>query len=97
MAMLKFIKLKFGKIAPQEAMDLQYRLGVNPATYRVFINGYLKSGVIVFDEEKLSKGELLRILSPHEPEITEEKEITMEELVNSSMSWKNVMGEILSQ
>lgn len=94
---LKFIKLKFGKIAPQEAMDLQYKLSVNPATYRVFINGYSKTGIIVFDEGKLSKEEILRMSSSHEPEITEEKEITIEELVNSSMSWKNVMGEILSQ
>ncbi|NJE09217.1 DUF3213 domain-containing protein [Thermococcus sp. M39] len=94
---LKFIKLKFGKIAPHEAMDLQYKLSINPATYRVFINGYSKTGVIVFDEGKLSKEEILKTLSDYEPEIAEEREITLEELVNSSMSWRNVMGEILSQ
>ncbi|MBO8175236.1 MAG: DUF3213 domain-containing protein [Thermococcus sp.] len=94
--MLKKIEFKFKKISPQDAMDLQYKLSVNPGTYRVFINGYSKTGMVIFDEGKLSKEEILKMLSSYEPEIIEEKEITMEELINSSMSWKNVMEEILS-
>ncbi|ALM76186.1 DUF3213 domain-containing protein [Thermococcus barophilus] len=94
---LKFVELKFSKITPQEAMDLQYKLSVNPATYRVFINGYSKRGMIIFDEEKLPKEKLLEMLSALKPQIIEEKEISIEELVNSSMSWKNVMGEVLSE
>ncbi|WP_457754575.1 DUF3213 domain-containing protein [Thermococcus sp.] len=94
---LKFVELKFSRITPQEAMDLQYKLSVNPATYRVFINGYSKTGMIIFDEEKLSKEKLLEMLSALNPQIIEEKEISIEELVTSSMSWKNVMGEVLSE
>ncbi len=94
---LKFVELKFSRITPQEAMDLQYKLSVNPATYRVFINGYSKTGMIIFDEEKLSKEKLLEVLSALNPQIIEEKEISIEELVNSSMSWRNVMGEVLSE
>ncbi len=97
MRKLRLIKLKFSKITPQEAIDLQYKLGVEPATYRVFINGYSKTGMIVFDEEKTSKKKLLEVLNQWAPQIVEEKEITIDELVNSSMSWRNVIGEVLSE
>jgi len=83
------IDFKFNKITPDEAREMQYKLSLDLAVYRVFINGYSKTGYVVFDETKLSKDKLLEMLKPFEPEVISERELTPEELIESSLSWKN--------
>lgn len=83
------IKLKIG---PVDAQKLQYELSKNLATHRVSINGYTKRGIIIFDEHKLPREELLKMLEAYEPEVNGMERLTVEELIESSMSWKNVRG-----
>ncbi|AEK73465.1 hypothetical protein GQS_07845 [Thermococcus sp. 4557] len=86
------IDLRFGRITPDEARARQYELLKDGRVWRAFINGYARSGFVVFDEETISKDEVLEKLRDFEPEITAIKRLTVEELVESSYSWNNVMG-----
>ncbi|KUJ99290.1 MAG: Uncharacterized protein XD43_1041 [Thermococcales archaeon 44_46] len=86
------IDLKFGKITPDEAREMQYKLSLDLAVYRVFLNGYSKYGYVVFDNSKLPKEKLLEMLKPFEPEVISEKELTPQELIESSLSWKNTIA-----
>ena len=86
---MKRIDFKFDKITSDEAREMQYKLSLDLAVYRVFINGYSKTGYVIFDEAKLSKDKLLEMLKPFEPEVISEKELTPQELIESSLSWKN--------
>ena len=86
---MKRIDFKFNKITLDEARDMQYKLSLDLAVYRVFINGYSKTGYVIFDEAKLSKDKLLEMLKPFEPEIISERELTPQEFIESSLSWKN--------
>ncbi|RLF88541.1 hypothetical protein DRN43_05625 [Thermococci archaeon] len=80
------------KVEPKEAQKLQYELSKSLATYRVSINGSTKKAIIIFDESRLSKKELLDLLKNYEPEIAGMEHLTIEELIESSMSWRNVRG-----
>lgn len=84
------IELNLNSIPPEKAQTLQYELSKNLATYRVFINPYTKSAVIVFDEKKLSKEELLKLFEPYGANMIGMERLTLEELIGNSMSWKNV-------
>lgn len=86
------LDIKFGKITPDEAREMQYKLSLDLAVYRVFINGYSKNGYVIFDETKLPKEKLLEMLKPFEPEVISEKELTPQELIESSLSWKNTIA-----
>ncbi|ALV62473.1 hypothetical protein ADU37_CDS07740 [Thermococcus sp. 2319x1] len=89
---MRRVDLKFSKITPDEAREMQYKLSLDLAVYRVFINGYSKSGYVIFDETKLPKEKLLAMLKPFEPEVINEKELTPQELIESSLSWKNTIA-----
>ncbi|WP_175059246.1 DUF3213 domain-containing protein [Thermococcus sp. 2319x1] len=89
---MRRVDLKFSKITPDEAREMQYKLSLDLAVYRVFINGYSKSGYVIFDETKLPKEKLLEMLKPFEPEVINEKELTPQELIESSLSWKNTIA-----
>lgn len=89
---MKRIDFKFDKITSDEAREMQYKLSLDLAVYRVFINGYSKTGYVVFDEAKLSKDKLLEMFKPFEPEVISEKELTPQELIESSLSWKNTLA-----
>ncbi|MCA6214581.1 DUF3213 domain-containing protein [Thermococcus bergensis] len=86
------LDIKFGKITPDEAREMQYKLSLDAAVYRVFLNGYSKYGYVVFDNSKLPKEKLLEMLKPFEPEVISEKELTLQELVENSLSRKNIIS-----
>lgn len=89
---VKMLKLTFklNGINPVDAMDLQYELSLNIAIYRVFINGYAKRGFVVFDEQKLPKEELLKMLEPYDVEVIREEPLTLEELVQMSVNYREL-------
>ncbi|NJE25504.1 DUF3213 domain-containing protein [Thermococcus sp. MV5] len=89
---MKRIDLKLNNITPTEARKTQYQLLLNPAVYRVFLNGYTKKGYIIFEENKLPQEKLLEMLRIFEPIIISERKTTQEELIESSLSWKNTIG-----
>lgn len=86
------LDLKFGDIDWERATVKQYELEKNESVWRIFLNGYAKNGFVVFDSETLSEEELLKTLQDLKPEMKSRKELTVAELVESSMSWNNVLG-----
>ena len=88
--MLK-LRLKFRKINPVDAMVKQYELLNEEGIYRAFINGYSRRGSVVFDESKISREEIMKRLEDLEPEIVGAERLTLDELIESSYSWK---GEV---
>ncbi|ASJ10578.1 hypothetical protein A3L12_04335 [Thermococcus sp. P6] len=87
---LTLLRLRFGKVDWEKATAKQYELLKEDRVWRAFLNGYARSGFIVFDEESLPREEVMEILKELEPMIVEDKEITVEELIESSYSWNNV-------
>ncbi len=87
------IEMRFREINPVDAMARQYELLSEEGIYRAFINGYSKRGVVVFDESKISRERILEKLEDFKPEIVAVRNLTLEELIESSYSWKNHMGE----
>lgn len=85
--MLK-LRLKFGEINPADAMAKQYELLNEEGIYRAFINGYSKRGSVVFDESRISREEILKRLEEFKPEIVGAERLTLNELIESSYSWK---------
>ncbi|NJE60751.1 DUF3213 domain-containing protein [Thermococcus sp. 21S7] len=86
--------LKFGNIDPERASAKQYELLKDNRVWRAFINGYSRNGFVIFDGEALPREELLEKLGDLEPEITGEETVTVGELVESSYSWNNVLGQV---
>ena len=62
--------------------------------WRIFLNGYAKNGFIIFDGELITKEELLERLKDLKPEVVGEEGLTLGELIESSASWNNVLGQI---
>lgn len=87
--MLK-LTFRLNGINPADAMSLQYKLSLNMAIYRVFINGYTKRGFVVFDEQNLPKEELLKMLEPYGVEVIREEPLTLEELVKMSVNYREL-------
>jgi hypothetical protein len=87
------LDLKFGDINWEKAMIKQYELEKDERIWRIFLNGYAKNGFIVFDEELLPREELLKLLEEFKPEIVKEKTITVQELIDDSMSWNRIFGK----
>ncbi len=87
------IDLKFGNINWEKATIKQYELEKELGVWRIFLNGYAKNGFVIFDEDVLSREELLKALGELEPEIKGEKKLTVAELIESSYSWNNVLGQ----
>ncbi|GAB6102989.1 DUF3213 domain-containing protein [Thermococcus atlanticus] len=85
--MLK-LRLKFRKINPVDAMVKQYELLNEEGIYRAFINGYSRRGSVVFDESRISREEIMKRLEDFEPEIVGAERLTLDELIESSYSWK---------
>lgn len=89
------LDLKFGDINWEKAVMKQYELEKDERVFRVFLNGYAKDGFVIFDKELLPREELLKALDELKPEVVGEKSITLQELIEESMSWKNVYGKVL--
>jgi len=87
------LDLRFGNIDWKKAMVKQYELEQDRRVWRIFLNGYAKNGFVVFDEETLPREELLKALEELEPEIKGERKLTVGELIESSYSWNNVLGQ----
>ncbi|NJE85327.1 DUF3213 domain-containing protein [Thermococcus sp. CX2] len=87
------LDFRFGRITPEEARAKQYELLTDTRIWRAFINGFARNGYVVFDEEKLSREELLERLKELEPEVTGEEHLTVAELIKSSHSWNNLLGK----
>jgi len=87
---LTLLRLRFGNINWEKATAKQYELLKDNRVWRASLNGYARNGFIIFDEESLPRKELMESLKELEPKIVEDKEITVEELIESSYSWNNV-------
>lgn len=85
------LELKVPGITPEKGIELQHDLAENLAIYRVFVNGFTKRIKVVFDEREMSKEELLDALGEFSPEVIKEERITLSELIEGSMSWKNLI------
>ncbi|WP_297420796.1 DUF3213 domain-containing protein [Thermococcus sp.] len=85
------LDLKFGNIDWERATIKQYELEKELAIWRIFLNGYTKKGFVVFDEGLITKEKILEALAELQPEITAIKRLTVGELVESSMSWNNIL------
>ncbi|MFA4700589.1 DUF3213 domain-containing protein [Pyrococcus kukulkanii] len=86
---MKRITVKLGKISGEEAMRIQYELSLNDAIYRVFINPYLKEARITFDDSKIKLEEVLEKLKDFQPNVTGMEEVSLEKVIEESMSWNN--------
>ncbi|WP_048150449.1 DUF3213 domain-containing protein [Palaeococcus ferrophilus] len=69
----------------------QYEIAKEIGVWRVFLNGYSKRGVVVFDEEVLPREELLKRLEDLKPEIVTEESLMVQELIVGSMGSNNVL------
>nr|WP_297509286.1 DUF3213 domain-containing protein [Thermococcus sp.] len=87
------LELRFGKVNFESATVKQYEVLNDVRVWRAFINAYTKKGFVVFDEETLPREELLEKLADLEPEIISERYVTVGELIESSMSWNNIIGK----
>ncbi len=85
------LELKVPGITPEKGVELQHDLAENLAIYRVFVNGFAKRIKIILDEKEMSKEELLDALREYMPEVIKEERVTLSEVIESSMSWKNVI------
>ncbi|ASJ06102.1 DUF3213 domain-containing protein [Thermococcus pacificus] len=90
------LNFKFGNIDWEKATIKQYELEKELGVWRIFLNGYAKNGFVIFDEELIPKEKLLEALKELEPEITAIKRLTVEELIESSYSWNNILGKMES-
>ncbi|AAL81579.1 DUF3213 domain-containing protein [Pyrococcus furiosus DSM 3638] len=84
---MKWIKFTTN-LTPEEAKIVQYELSTRDEFYRVFINPYAKVAEVVIDDSKVNIEELKEKLKG---EVIEEKEITLQELIEGSLSWNNVL------
>lgn len=85
------VNFKFKNINWETATIKQYELEKELGVWRIFLNGYSKSGFIIFDEDALPKEKILETLRELEPEVEGEKTLTVEELIESSYSWNNII------
>ena len=75
-------------LTPEEAMVIQYELSKEDPIYRVFINLYAKIAKVDFDDSKISAEQIAEKLKGRK---IEERDIPLEELIEKSMSWNNVV------
>jgi|GEM_PF-569308 len=87
------LEFRFGDVDWERATVKQYELEKDERVWRVFINGYTKNGFVVFEEDALPREELLKTLQDLKPEIKGEKKLTVGELIESSYSWNNILGQ----
>ena len=85
------LDLKFENINWEKATIKQYELEKELGVWRIFLNGYAKNGFVVFDEELITEEKILEALDELQPEIVSMKRLTVGELVESSMSWNNIL------
>ncbi len=86
------IELEFYKGNWELATTKQYELLTNEAVWRAFLNSYTGKGFVVFDEEALPREEILETLRELNPKVVGEETLTVEELIEKSMSWNNVLA-----
>ncbi|WP_048811321.1 DUF3213 domain-containing protein [Thermococcus gammatolerans] len=85
------LNLRFGDIDWERATVKQYELEKEEAIWRVFLNGYAKNGFVVFDPSSIPEEKVLEALGELKPEVRSREELTVEELIEKSMSWNNIM------
>ncbi len=83
------IDLRFSDVDWEKATVRQYELLKDGAVWRAFINGYSKRGFVIAEEG--AEQAVMERLKGLEPEITGKKEMSLEELVESSYSWNNIL------
>ncbi|MBP1911277.1 DUF3213 domain-containing protein [Thermococcus stetteri] len=88
------LDLKFGDINWEKGTIKQYELEKDERVWRIFLNGYARNGFVIFDEELLPREELLKALEELQPEVTGERALTVQELIEESLSWKNIYGKM---
>ncbi|WP_457742010.1 DUF3213 domain-containing protein [Thermococcus sp.] len=86
------LEFRFKNANFESASAKQYELEKDERVWRVFLNGFAKNGFVVFDEEAFPREELLKILEELQPEVINERKLTVEELIESSYSWNNIIG-----
>ncbi|RLI83167.1 MAG: hypothetical protein DRP01_09285 [Archaeoglobales archaeon] len=69
----------------------QYELLTKAEVWEAFLNSYTGRGFVTFDEKDLPKEEVLKILKELNPKISNEKKITITELIESKYSWNNIL------
>ncbi|WP_297499725.1 DUF3213 domain-containing protein [Thermococcus sp.] len=87
------LELRFGNVDFEGATVKQYEVLNDMRVWRAFINAYTRKGFVIFDEEALPREELLEKLADLKPEVISERYVTIGELVESSMSWNNIIGK----
>jgi len=83
------IDLRFNDVNWERATVKQYELLRDRAVWRAFINGYSKKGFVIVDEG--AEQTVVERLEELKPEVTGKKEMSLEELVESSYSWNNIL------
>ena len=88
------LELEFDKGNWELATAKQYELLTKAEVWRAFLNSYTGRGFVIFDEETLSRDEILESLKDLNAKVREERKLTVEELIESSYSWNNILGRV---
>ncbi|NJE54206.1 DUF3213 domain-containing protein [Thermococcus sp. 21S9] len=88
------LELEFDKGNWELATAKQYELLTKAEVWRAFLNSYTGRGFVVFDEEALSRDEILESLKDLNARVRGERKLTVEELIESSYSWNNILGRV---
>ncbi|WP_048146619.1 DUF3213 domain-containing protein [Pyrococcus abyssi] len=86
---MKEITIRLNQITHEEAMEVQYELSKMDQVYRAFINPYQRIARVIADGMKTE--ELLKFFEKFKPEVVEEKDVSLEEVIERSMSWNNIL------
>lgn len=88
----KFIRfdLKFGDINWEKVMIKQYEFEKDERVWRIFFNGYVRNGFVIFDEEFFLREEFFKVFEEFKLEVVGEKILMVQEFIEESMSWNNV-------
>jgi len=88
------LELEFDKGNWELATAKQYELLTKAEVWRAFLNSYTGRGFVIFDEEALSRDEILESLKDLNARVRGERKLTVEELIESSYSWNNILGRV---
>ncbi|WP_099209153.1 DUF3213 domain-containing protein [Thermococcus henrietii] len=90
-AKLTRLELQFDKGNWELATAKQYELLTKAEVWRAFLNSYTGRGFVIFDEETLSREKILETLKELNARVVSEKRLTVDELLESSYSWNNIL------
>ncbi len=83
------IDMSFGSVSHESAKVKQYELLSDGRVWRAFINSYSKKGFVIVEENALE--DVLKKLEELNPEVREKRELSVDELIESSYSWNNIL------